>query len=252
MEFPQWVIDRVITRQGVLHPYDEFDSQRTAFVIIDLQNYYTQPGFLGCCPGAESIFPAVNRLARAVRGAGGKVVWVKTSSDGADHFWSHHHRYMLTPERSARRLQELHPSHAGYEFPSSLDVHRDDTIVVKRCYSALSPGSSPLNEILKADGIDTVLIGGTVTNVCCESTARDAMMMDYRSIMVNDALAAFTEEEHIQSLHHWILYFGDVLDSYGVIQRLGAGQRAAKQIAGDVRASTDHATESPTESSAPF
>lgn len=226
MEFPQWVIDRVIARQGVLHPYDAFAPARTAFVVIDLQNYFTQPQYQGYCAGAQALFPAVNRLAGALRRAGGLVVWVQTCSDGADVFWSHHHRSMLTAERRARRLAELSASHPGYQLPPGLDVQEDDARVVKRCYSALTPGSSNLDAVLRERGIDTVLLGGAATNVCCESTGRDAMMMDYCSIMVSDALASFTEAEHVAALHNWMLYFGDVLDTAGVIQRLHAGQTA--------------------------
>lgn len=220
MEFPQWVVDRVTTRQGCLHPYPTLDADKTAFVIIDLQNYYTQPGYLGECPPARQTFDAVNRLADAVRSAGGHVIWVQTSSDGADKFWSHHHAKMLTPERSARRLRELASSHPGFEIAPGLRPTPDDARVVKRCYSALTPGSSRLSEVLEERGVTTVLIGGTVTNVCCESTARDAMMMDYATIMVEGALSAFSPEEHTQCLHNWMLFFGDVLSTGEVIERL--------------------------------
>lgn len=220
MDFPQWVVDRVVARQGRLHPYPEFDASKTAFVIIDLQNYYTQPGFQGECAPSRATFPAVNKLASALRQAGGHVIWVQTCSDGADTFWSHHHRHMLTPERSARRLLELSANHQGYAFPPELDVDPTDQRVVKRCYSALAPGSSSLHETLQASGVTTVLIGGTVTNVCCESTARDAMMMDYATVMVDDALSAVTPDEHNNSLINWMLFFGDVLDTDDVIARL--------------------------------
>lgn len=133
---------------------------------------------------------------------------------------------MLTPERRARRLAELSATHPGYQLPASLDAQQADSIVIKRCYSALTPGSSNLHEVLSARGIDTVLVGGAATNVCCESTARDAMMLDYRSIMVSDALASFTEHEHVGALQNWMLYFGDVLDTEGIIQRLEVGQSA--------------------------
>jgi nicotinamidase-related amidase len=56
--------------------------------------------------------------------------------------------------------------------------------------------------------------------VCCESTARNAMMLNYRSIMVHDALSAFTSQEHEFALQAWMLYFGDVLSSDEVIARL--------------------------------
>lgn len=220
MEFPSWVAERVIARQGRLHPYDSFDARTTAFVVVDLQNYYTQPGYLGECAPARATFGTVNRMAAALRGAGGSVVWVQTSSDGADEFWSHHHAYMLTPERSARRLRELSREHAGFQIAPGLQPHADDPRVVKRCYSALAPGSSGLDEVLKARGIRTVLIGGTVTNVCCESTARDAMMMDYATVMVEDALSAVTPHEHEHALHNWMLFFGDVLSADEVAARL--------------------------------
>lgn len=228
MEFPDSVVQRVLARQGCLHPYDRLEPARTAFVVIDMQNYYTQPGYLGECAASRATFPAVNRLAGALRAAGGHVIWVQTCSDGADSFWSHHHAYMLTPERSARRLRELARTHPGFELAPGLEPAPEDGRVVKRCYSALAPGSSRLDEVLRARGITHVLVGGTVTNVCCESTARDAMMMDYASIMVHDALSAVTREEHEFSLQQWMLFFGDVLGVEEVIERLvPAGRRAA-------------------------
>jgi nicotinamidase-related amidase len=220
MQFPKWIVERVETRQGRLHPYDRFDAARTAFVVVDMQNYFMVPGYQGECAAARATVPAVNRMATALRAAGGSVVWVQTAADGADEFWSHHHAHMLTPARSARRLKELNSSSPGFALYPELATDAADARVVKRCYSALVPGSSDLAAVLKQRGIDTVLIGGTVTNVCCESTARDAMMMDFKTVMVADALSAITEQEHVNSLHNWMLYFGDVLDADEVAARL--------------------------------
>ncbi len=210
----------MLARQGCLHPYETLPARRTAFVVVDLQNYFTQPGYQGENAPARATFGAVNRLADAVRAAGGLVVWIQTCSDGADDFWSHHHAHMLTPARSARRLVELSRTHAGFDLAPGLHVAPEDPRVVKRCYSALAPGSSDLDAVLKARGIRHVLIGGTVTNACCESTARDAMMMDYATVMVQDTLSAVTAEEHVACLHHWMLFFGDVLESGEVVERL--------------------------------
>ena len=224
MQFPQWIVERVEARQGRLHPYDRFDAAHTAFVVIDLQNYFMAPGYQGECAAARSTVPAVNRLAAELRAAGGSVVWVQTAADGADTFWSHHHAHMLRPERSARRLKELNSASPGFALYPELAAEAADLRIVKRCYSALVPGSSDLASVLQQRGIDTVLIGGTVTNVCCESTARDAMMMDFKTIMVEDALSAVTEHEHLNSLHNWILYFGDVLGAEEVAARLSPPQ----------------------------
>jgi nicotinamidase-related amidase len=220
LQFPDTIIQRVRARQGTLHPYTTLDASHTAFVVVDLQNYYTQPEYQGHCQAAKHTFPAVNRLASALRSAGGRVIWIQTCADGAQTSWSHHHQTMLTPERSERRLRELGANHEAYKIASGLDVDEGDIQIVKRCYSALAPGSSSLHETLAVEQIKMVLIGGTATNVCCESTARDAMMMDYPTIMVHDALSSFTEEEHVNALHNWMLYFGDVLGVEDVIERL--------------------------------
>jgi ureidoacrylate peracid hydrolase len=65
-----------------------------------------------------------------------------------------------------------------------------------------------------------VLITGTVTNVCCESSARDAMMTNFKTVMVSDANAAMTMAEHNASLVAFYAIFGDVMDTDFVIQRL--------------------------------
>lgn len=226
MEFPSWVVDRVVSRQGQLHPYNEFDAGKTAFVVIDLQNYFTQPGYMGECAPSRETFGAVNKLAGNLREAGGTVIWIQTNSDGADEFWSHLHARMFTPERSARRLKELSASHKGFELAAGLDVRPEDLRIIKTRYSALLPESSDLDAVLKARGITTLLIGGTVTNVCCESTARDAMMLDYDTVMVDDALSANSREEHANTLNNFMLFFGDVLTTDEVIERVKAAQPA--------------------------
>jgi len=212
--------ERVTARQGRLHTYSKFDPKRTAFVVIDLQYYFTQPGYQSECSASRATFPVINRLAQKLRSAGGQVVWIQTCSDNADVFWSRFQSDMLTPERSARRLADLASDSEGFALAPGLDVSGDDLLLKKRFYSAFIQGSSDLHEILQSKAIETILIGGTATNVCCESTARDAMMLNYATIMVADALSAVTEAEHVQALQGWMLYFGDVLTADQVIDRL--------------------------------
>ena len=76
--------------------------------------------------------------------------------------------------------------------------------------------------MLRSLGIDTLLITGTKTNVCCESTARDAMMMDFKVVMVSDACAALSDEEHRATLETIIQQFGDVLSVNEIAERLVA------------------------------
>lgn len=220
MEFPSWVTERIIARQGVLHPYTVFKPEETAFVVIDLQNFFTQPGYMGECKTARATFPAVNRLADALRNAGGHVIWIQTCSDGADTYWAHFHQDLLKPELSQKRLEQLSAQHSGFQLAAEVNAAEEDTRVIKKYYSALAYDSSNLNDVLQEKGIKNVLIGGTSTNVCCESTGRNAMMLNYRTIMVHDALSAFSPQEHEFALHAWMLYFGDVLSTDDIINRL--------------------------------
>ena len=72
------------------------------------------------------------------------------------------------------------PGDFGHAFYPGLDVAEGDLRVRKIRFSALIQGSSDLDAILRARGIDTLIVVGTATNVCCESTARDAMMLNYK------------------------------------------------------------------------
>ncbi|MES2414696.1 MAG: isochorismatase family cysteine hydrolase [Pseudomonadota bacterium] len=224
MQFPQWIVDRVVGRQGRLHPYDSFAAGKLAFVVVDMQNYFLLPEFPAAVPSAPATIPAINRLAKAVRDAGGLVVWVQTTSVHSDVHLALHYDETHTPERKRRRMESLDPASKGYALHQQLAVQPRDEHIVKLCYSAMVQGSSGLNELLRKRGVETVLIGGTVTNVCCDSTGRDAMMQNYRVVMVEDALSAFTPEEHSWALNNWMLFFGDVLSADEVASRLDKGK----------------------------
>ena len=66
-------------------------------------------------------------------------------------------------------------------------------------------------------GIENVLIAGTKTNICCESTGRDAMMLDFKVVMVEDCCAALSDDEHRSALENMIQQFGDVMTTDEVI-----------------------------------
>jgi nicotinamidase-related amidase len=97
------------------------------------------------------------------------------------------------------------------------EVDDADLLVEKTAMSAFFPGFSPLQDLLKERDIDTVLITGTVTNVCCESSARDASPLGYRVIMVADANSAWRDEDHNAALYTIYRTFGDVRTTDEVI-----------------------------------
>ena len=221
---PAWVKERVLRRQGKLFAHDTIEAGRTALVVVDMQNYFCAEGFPAEVPLARAIVPNINRLAKAMRAAGGTVVWVQTDSAEALTRWGNHHKYMLTPERVQKRLAGLDAKAEGFALFGALEPMAGDLRVRKATYSAFMPGSSDIDSQLKGRGIDTVLIAGTATNVCCESTARDAMLRDYRAIMLSDANATWTDEEHAGTLNTFAMFFGDVMSADEAIERLAPVQ----------------------------
>lgn len=223
------VAARVLARRGTLHPFADLDPARTALVVIDLQNAFMDDRVgHAVCPMAREIVPNVNRLAQVVRATGGGVFWIKNTHDEAClTSWSVMHG-MSTPEGRSRRSAAMSEGTEGHALWPALEVRPEDEIVKKYRFSAFLPGASELPERLRARGFDTVLITGTVTNVCCESSARDAMMTNFKTIMITDANAAANMEEHQASLRAFYLTFGDVMDTEFAIARL---QRDVKQAA---------------------
>jgi ureidoacrylate peracid hydrolase len=135
---------------------------------------------------------------------------------------------MAAPATRQSRIDALVEGSFGQQLWPGMDVRPEDEIVRKLRYSAFFPGTSDLPDRLRARGFDTVLITGTLTNVCCESSARDAMMRNFRVVMVSDGNAALTQEEHDASLTALYLSFADLMDTDMIVASLGgAAARAA-------------------------
>jgi ureidoacrylate peracid hydrolase len=165
------------------------------------------------CLMAQEIVPNINRLAQAVRDTGGAVVWIKTTyTDESLASWSSFYG-MIGPKGTAKRATALTADSKGHELWSALQVQPADLVVEKNRYSAFIQGSSNLAAVLRERSLDTLLITGTVTNVCCESTARDAMMLNFKTIMITDGNAAVTDDDHNASLNNFYLTFGDIMST---------------------------------------
>lgn len=177
-------------------------------MVIDLQRAFMDEGAPSEVPQARAIAPAVNRLAAGVRAAGGTVAWVQASFGARG--WPMFFEHMVSPEWSAAILAALQPGAALHALHPALDVQPEDMIMPKYRLSAFLPGASPLPLVLRDRGVDTVLIAGCMTNVCCDTSARDAVMTDFRTVMVSDANAARTDEAHLAALTTFLQAFGDV------------------------------------------
>lgn len=223
------LVERVVQRRGRLHAFETFDAARCALLVVDMQNSFVEKGAgHAWVPGAAATCGAINTLARALRDSGGTVVWVlNTFTDESVQSWSHFHQELSTPAGFAVRREAMRAGAHGHALYAELQPDPQDLQLPKTRYSAFIQGSSDLHAQLQSRGVDTVLVVGTATNVCCECTARDAMMLNYRTVMVSDGCSAFTEQEHAASLDGFLFSFGDVQTSAEVIAALRPAPVAA-------------------------
>jgi ureidoacrylate peracid hydrolase len=232
IEISPAVMDRVKAQRGRTHMFDHLDPARTAHIIVDLQNGFMEPGAAVEIPQAREIVPNVNRISAAVRAAGGLNVFVRYLVDDTSVTqWSTWFTYFATPERRKALNETFCRGCHGFELWPELEVQAKDLIVDKTRFGAFVPGSSDLHDILQAGLIDTLIITGTATNVCCESTARDAMQMNYKVIFVADGNATNTDSEHNATLNNMVRLFADVMTTeelLGFLRSSSAAREAAE------------------------
>ena len=220
------ILDRLAAMRGkVKNVFGAIDPRRTAHLVVDMQNGFMEEGAPVEVPAARTIVDEINRLSAAVRAAGGKNYFLRyTTPHGEVPAWP----IMTTRLGTGAAIHRdgFSPGAHYWELWPAIEVAEGDTVVDKHRFSAFTPGTSDLPALLQADGIDTVIVSGTLTNCCCESTARDAMQNNYKVIMATDAMAALSDEEHAASLHILGLVFADLHSVEELEDMLTAGRSA--------------------------
>lgn len=220
IQLNQAVVERVMKRRGTLHAFDKIDARKTALLAIDMQNWMIDPALPSAVRYGTEIVAPVNAVADTLRAKGGAVVWVKMiADDRALKDWSVFYDGVVANQR-AQFYDVLRAGGPAGEIYPGMHVDANDIISLKTRYSCVLAQSSDLHQRLSERGIDTVIIAGAVTNVCCESSARDAMMMNYRTIVLSDGCAAHTDEEHNASLSNLLNMFADVRSGEDVVSLL--------------------------------
>ena len=206
------VVAKVVARRGRLHAFETLNPKTTALVVIDLN-----AASVAQSNDCKAMAPRITALAMALRQSGGTVAWVRTE-------------FHLTPATIAqygsdahRFAAELDPAGPGAQLWPELQVEDADLHAFKHGASAFFPGKCDLHSRLAARTIDHVLVAGTVTNVCCESSARDAVELGYRVTMVSDACAGHAHGLHEAALNTFYRCFGDVRPSADVIRLIAEG-----------------------------
>lgn len=216
----QHIIDRVILRRKRYHWFDRLDPDKTAFIVIDMQNTFCEPGSPAEVPQSRGIIAPINSFSNELRKRGVPVIWVLhgNSQHGEKSDWELFFNNVVADDVKKRTIESLNPQ--KQKVWKELKTSDEDITIIKNRYSALITGSSSLERTLRNLGRDTLLIAGTKTNICCESTARDAMMLDFKIVMVEDCCAALSDDEHQGALESIIQQFGDVRTSKQVLEIL--------------------------------
>ena len=206
------LLAQIQAQRGKLHPFERLDLRRTAHLVVDLQNGFMESGAPVEVPVAREIVPNVNSISAAVRRGGGRNVFLRMTVDSDSRSsWSNWFAHMHTPHGGAAVARAFARDAHHWQLWPTLDVAGSDHIIEKTRFGAFVPGASGLHELLQSHGIDTLIITGTLTNCCCESTARDAMQMNYKVIFVSDATAALTDAAHGATLENMAMLFADVM-----------------------------------------
>ena len=205
--------ERYIRNTGRTGRLFKLDKDKTAMVVVDMQNRFVDPKAALGVPSARGIVPNINALTKACRSVTIPVIWLASKR-----------RYdieagliaVLQPKspvgnQRSSVFEEAMWEDDGVKIWPEVDIDPEkDYEIVKYRYSAFIPGSSHLERVLRALGKDTLIIVGTVTNVCVAATVMDAMMLDFKVIVVSDGTAAVTDFLQQSCLMSLKMVFADV------------------------------------------
>ncbi|HLG86311.1 MAG TPA: cysteine hydrolase [Alphaproteobacteria bacterium] len=206
IHLPDWAVERGRN----LNQFDRIDPRRTAFLGIDMQNVFLEAGEVFGNPNALDVIEPVNRAAKLLRDSGATVVWTRQTVSHEPPLAMPAWQYDMSIPSVARAVNTMVAGTRSHAIHAAMDVQAKDLVLDKYRYSAFMCPAGALQRFLTGTEIDTLVIGGTLTNCCCESTARDANMLGYKIVLLSDATAARTDEEQNAALLNIRISFGDV------------------------------------------
>ena len=214
-----YVTDKTIGKKALewlekIQPYNEHPMRlnpgKSALLVVDMQQFFLDPGSPTFTCGAAAILPAVKRLIKVFRGAGRPVIFTRhvhhpdDLDSGIMGWWWEGKCVEGSPE------SEIHPSIAP---------RANEKVVFKHRYSAFY--NTDLETVLRCLKVEDLVIAGVMTNMCCESTARDAYYRDYRVFFPADGTGTINEEMHLASLLNLAYGFALVTTSDAIVAQMG-------------------------------
>jgi ureidoacrylate peracid hydrolase len=210
------VASRIAHVQPVKGLREKVDPRHTALVVIDMQNdFIADEGLIARegrdVSGAKEMAEHLPKLIKTARAAGVFVVFVRNVYTSEQNFYLSD----VWLEQAARkraggytRIPVCAAGSWGGDFYGDVRPEPNDPIVTKHRYSAFY--NTDLDTILRANGIRTVVFTGVVTNVCVETSAREAFVRDYYVVVASDGTAAYVQADHDMTLTNIDRFFGEI------------------------------------------
>ncbi|PWU20813.1 MAG: cysteine hydrolase [Candidatus Rokuibacteriota bacterium] len=161
----------------------------------------------------SAIVAAINTLTDAGRQAGHRVVWIRQeyAADLSD----------APLEYRRRRIRSTIAGTAGAALLPELDVAPQDEVVIKKRYSGFF--GTDLDDFLRREQVDKLIVAGVNTHACIRTTAVDAYQRDYDVTIVRDCVASYDQEHHEVSLRYMDARIGRVISVRELLDELAAG-----------------------------
>ncbi|HEY1715593.1 MAG TPA: isochorismatase family cysteine hydrolase [Solirubrobacteraceae bacterium] len=178
------------------------DPTRTALIVVDMQNDFVSEGGSLRVPDAESTIPVITTLLDLARAYGTRVVFTQDTHRDGDPEWR------IWPEHAREGTW-------GWQIVDALAPREDETIIPKVRYDAFY--GTPLDHLLRMWGVTTLVICGTVANICVHYTAASAALRWYDVIIPRDAVSALDPFDLESSLRQTAFLFnGRITTAAGV------------------------------------
>ncbi len=202
----------------IIAPYNthrmKLKRHRSALLVIDMQNDFLLPSALLFTEGGVAIIKNIKRLIDRCRKNKIPVI-----------FTAHSHKNpKIDGGMTAKWWPDLMKKRAlvfdkkGTEIIKTLKPGPGEIVIHKRRYSAFY--NTDLELILRGLGVEDLIITGVMTNICCESTARDAFFRDFRVFFVADATGASDENLHLGALRNLAYAFAYVTSTQEILKNL--------------------------------
>lgn len=219
---------------------DKVAPDHTTLVVVDVQNDFCAPGGMMHREGLDltmvrQTVPRISGLLASARAGGVRVVFIQSIYGRAGN-------ELLSEswlEQAQRRRAGSYTDYAvceqgswNFDFYEDVRPARGEVVVHKHRFSAFR--GTNLELVLRSTGTRTVVVCGVATNVCVETTAREAFVNDFHVVIAGDCSATYTADEQTAALRTLDRYFGEVVDldalrrcwsplTAGAAQRVSAG-----------------------------